>query len=164
MYALMSSHPETWRELEAVTKNTIPFASIGADHAVEHLNRLLKVHSGLIGISPNENGRQRFVLAAPELSRLSCEFQEQFGLKESEISEHHDLSPSVIKREHNAIDRIKAALLSHGNPFEVDGNQIFNVVTHAYVPQEFVPQILNIDETGQKLYEEFVAERLNGCH
>lgn len=166
MYALKSSHPETWRELEAgnisVTKNTIPFVSIGADHAVEHLNRLLKVHSGLIGISNNANARQRFFLAAPELSRLSCEFKGQFGLKESEISEHHGLSPSVVKREHNAIDRIKAAILSHGNPFEVEGNQLFNVVTHAYVPEEFVPQILNIDETGQKLYEEFVAERING--
>jgi len=40
-------------------------------------------------------------------------------------------------------------LLSHGNPFEVEGNQLFNVITNAYVPDEFVPQILNIDETGQ---------------
>ena len=166
MYALKTSHPETWRELEAgnisVTKNTIPFVSIGADHAVEHLNRLLKVHSGLIGISNNANARQRFFLAAPELSRLSCEFKGQFGLKESEITEHHGLSPSVVKREHNAIDRIKAAILSHENPFEVEGNQLFNVVTHAYVPEEFVPQILNIDETGQNLYEDFVAKRING--
>jgi len=165
MYALKSSHPETWRELEAgnisITKNTIPFVSIRADHVVEHLNRLLKVHLGLIGISNNENAR-RFSLAALELSRLSCKFKGQFGLKESEISEHHGLSPSVVKREHNAIDRIKAAILSHENPFEVEGNQLFNVVTHAYVPEEFVPQILNIDKTGEKLYEEFVAEWING--
>jgi len=67
-----------------------------------------------------------------------------------------------IKREHNAIDQIKAALLSHGNPFEVEGNQLFNVITNACVPDDFVPQILNIDKTGQKLYEQFVAERING--
>ena len=30
------------------------------------------------------------------------------------------------------------------------------------MPDEFVPQILNIDETGQKLYEQFVADRING--
>ena len=53
-------------------------------------------------------------------------------------------------------------MLSHGNPFEVEGNQLFNVITNAYVPDEFVPQILNIDETGQKLYEQFVADRING--
>ena len=31
-----------------------------------------------------------------------------------------------------------------------------------HVPDKFVPQILNMDETGQKLYEEYVAERING--
>jgi len=25
-----------------------------------------------------------------------------------------------------------------------------------------VPQILNIDDTGQKLYEDYVSERING--
>jgi len=92
---------------------------------------------------------------------MSSEFEGQFGIKDNEIREHHDLSPSVVKREHNAIDRIKAAILSQGNPFEVDGNQLFNVITNAYVPDDFVLQI-SIDETGQKLYEQFVAERING--
>ena len=30
------------------------------------------------------------------------------------------------------------------------------------MPDEFERQILNIDETGQKLYEQFVADRING--
>jgi len=77
MHALKSSHPDTWRELEAgnisVTKNTIPFASIRADHAVEHLNRSLKLHASLIGISNNANARQQFFLAAVELSYRETE-------------------------------------------------------------------------------------------
>ena len=35
-------------------------------------------------------------------------------------------------------------------------------MTYAYVHQESVPRILNIDDIGQKLYEDFVAERING--
>ena len=62
MHALKLDHPETWRELEegniSVTKNAIPFVSIGADHACEHLNKLMKVHAGLAGISNNPNARQ----------------------------------------------------------------------------------------------------------
>ena len=61
MHALKIDHPETWRELEesniSVTKNAIPFVSIGADHACEHLNKLMKVHAGLIGISNNPESR-----------------------------------------------------------------------------------------------------------
>ena len=57
IHALMIDHPETWIELEESnifgTKNAIPCVSIGADHACEHLNKLMKVHAGLIGISNN---------------------------------------------------------------------------------------------------------------
>ena len=74
MHAFKIDHPETWRELEEsniyVTKNAIPFVSIGADHACEHLNKLMNVHAGLIAISKNPNARIRFILAAPELSCL----------------------------------------------------------------------------------------------
>ena len=45
MHDLRTKHPKTWEELQAgsiaVTKTDIPFASIGADHACEHLNKLM---------------------------------------------------------------------------------------------------------------------------
>lgn len=45
MHALKNDHPDTWRELEkvniSVTKSSILFVSIGADHACEQMNRLL---------------------------------------------------------------------------------------------------------------------------
>ena len=34
-------------------------------------------------------------------------------------------------------------------------------MTHAYVPQNCVPHILNTDEIGQRPYENFVAEIIN---
>ena len=84
MHDLRTNHLETWKELEAsnlsVTRNDIPFVSIGADHACEHLNKQMKVHYGLIGISNNANAIQRFFMAAPELSCLSREFKSQFGI------------------------------------------------------------------------------------
>ena len=145
MHALKIVHPETWIELEesniSVTKNAIPFVSIGTDHACEHINKLMKVHAGLIGISNNPNARH------------------DVG---SKAVEHHDLSPSKIKWEHGTISRIKDATQSHSNPFAVEGNMIYNIITHAYIPDEYVPPILNIDDTGQKLYEDYVAERMNG--
>ena len=35
-------------------------------------------------------------------------------------------------------------------------------MTHAYVPQESVPLILEVDDCGQKLYEYYITERSNG--
>lgn len=131
MHALKTDHPDTWKELEegniSVTKGTIPFVSIGADHACEQLNRLMKAHGGLTGISNNPNARQRFFLATPELSCLATDFKSQFHSAGSQAAVHHDLSPGKVKREHGTITRIKEAIESHGNPFAVEGSAIYSL-------------------------------------
>jgi len=49
MHDLKINHPKTCRELQegnvSVTKSEVPFVSIGADHACEQLNKMMKVHS-----------------------------------------------------------------------------------------------------------------------
>ena len=82
----------------------------------------MKVHSGLIGISNNTNARQRFFLAAPEMSRLSEDFKKQFGVTASKTKSHPDVQPAAVRKAHEAVDKIKAAILSHGNPFAAEGN------------------------------------------
>ena len=79
----------------------------------------------------------------------------------SHLTEHHDLSPSEVSREHSAVYKIKAAIIDHGNPFPVEGDILHNMITHAYVPDEFVEQILNANDTGQKMYEDYATERIN---
>ena len=131
-------------------------------YASASLNRLMKAHGGLTGISNNPNARQRFFLATPELSCFAKDFKSQFHSAGSQAAVHHDLSPGKVKREHGTITRIKEAIESHGNPFAVEGSAIYNLITHAYIPDEYVLQILNIDDTGQKLYEDYVSLRING--
>ena len=67
MRDLRTTYPDTWYELVggrlSVSDNGIPFNSVGADHACGHLNRQMKVKSGLVGISNNVNARQVFLLA-----------------------------------------------------------------------------------------------------
>ena len=65
-------------------------------------------------------------------------------------------------KEHNAVNKIKAAILSHRNPFDAEGDQLCNFMTYVYVPQESVPQMVNVDDNGQKLYEDYVGVRING--
>jgi len=43
------------------------------DHALEHINRIMKVTGGLVGITQNASARERFFLTAPELNRLAEE-------------------------------------------------------------------------------------------
>ena len=77
----------------------------------------------------------------------------------SQLKEHHDLSPNEVSREHSAVNKIKAAILDHGNPCAVEGDRLHNMITHVYVPDEFVE---HANDTGQKMYEDYVTERING--
>ena len=55
-----------------VNKNPdVPFCALGADHALEHINRSMKVTGGLVGITLNPSARTKFFLIAPELARLA---------------------------------------------------------------------------------------------
>ena len=94
---------------------------------------------------------------------MSAEYRRQFDREMvSQLTEHHDLSPSEVSREHSAVNKIKAAILDHGNPFAVEGDRLHNMITHAYVPDEFVEQIRNANDIGQNMYEDYVTERING--
>ena len=71
MQEMKTKHPATRKELEngniSVMKCANPFVSIGANHACEHLKRMIKAHSGLVGILNNANARQRFFLGSQEI-------------------------------------------------------------------------------------------------
>ena len=58
------------------------------------------------------------------LTYLPTEFNGQFGLQVSKPERHHDVQLSAIQQEHQAVEKIKVAILSHGNPFTVEGNQL----------------------------------------
>ena len=83
MTALHVTDPDIRQEFMsgnfAVNKNRIPFCAIGVDHALERINRMMKVTGGLVGITQNASARDRFFLTGPELSRLAEEARVMAG-------------------------------------------------------------------------------------
>ena len=66
----------------------------------------MKVYSGLVGFINNVNARQVFYLACSEMPCLSTEFKRQFGLHVNRPEGHYDVRPTVVRREHEAVDKI----------------------------------------------------------
>ena len=58
---------------------SVPLCAIGADYALEHINRSMKVVGGLTGITLNANTRNKFFLTASEMSRLTVNAEEMVG-------------------------------------------------------------------------------------
>ena len=75
--------------------------------------------------------------------------------------EHYDLGPSAVKKQHVVVDKIMEALLKHVNLFAVEGDSLHNLITHAYITNEYVPLILNAHENGEN-YQYHVSEQITG--
>ena len=102
-----------------VNKNgEIPFCAIGADHALEHLNRAMKVAGGLVGITLNAKARTKFFVIAPELARLAAEARQIAAVSHTQQLHHHALSPTVLARHESNIEALTASIESFTNPFK----------------------------------------------
>ena len=71
------------------------------------------------------------------------------GQSADRVSWHH----------HSAVDKIKGAIFDHSNTFAVEGVRFHNIICLVYVPDEFVEQIPNSNDTGQNMFEDYVTAR-----
>ena len=157
--------PELWQEFKkgnfCVSKSNVKFTSIGPDHAIEQENRRLKVSGGIVGITQHEQALERFFLAAPVLSAISKDFESRFTKSRRPTTKHHDLDGTKPKRIKDNVQSLCRVIVEHGDPFESSDGRLFNILTHALVSEKVEEEILQRDQIGQKLFEEFVG-RLDG--
>ena len=71
MDSLPATDPDVFAEFLSgnwvVNKNSnIPFCALGADHALEHVNRSMKVQGGLVGITLNQTAWNKFFSLLPK--------------------------------------------------------------------------------------------------
>ena len=75
----------------------LSFCALGVDHALEQINRSMKVSEGLVGITLNPNASAKVFLIAPELARLAADAKEMAETTPVKEGTHqHTLSASVI--------------------------------------------------------------------
>ncbi|KXJ12360.1 hypothetical protein AC249_AIPGENE6741 [Exaiptasia diaphana] len=166
MESLKTSDQELLDEFKqsnwVVNKNPeVPFCAIGGDHALEHINRSMKVSGGLVGITLNPSARSKFFLIAPELARLSSEAQELAGVKSEKPEQHHTMTAAYVSREEKNVAALTETLKSFTNPFDEESEDLFNIVTKAVVPEKTKDDLCNQSKIGAKLFEDFVRDRVN---
>ncbi|EDO31465.1 predicted protein [Nematostella vectensis] len=68
---------------------------VGADNALEHVNRSMKVSGGLIGKMLNPATRTKYSLIAPELARLAEQAKQMAGISQKTQNRHHNFTNAV---------------------------------------------------------------------
>ena len=96
MLSLHEIDPNLWEEFSSgnwvVKKSKIAFCALGADHALEQVNRWMKVAGRIVGITQNQTARTRFFLVATESARLKVESKQDANVEKNLLSKHYELT------------------------------------------------------------------------
>lgn len=143
-----------------VNKSKIAFCALGADHALEQVNRWMKVAGGIVGITQNQTARTRFFLVAPELARLKVESKQSADVEKNLSSKHYELTNAARTKVIVSALSLTTTLQGFTNPFEYDGDDIINIVTKAVVAVDIQRDIETLEQNGSDKFDEFVESRL----
>ena len=159
MSQLERTYPEIWSEFSNenlfAIKYTIPFCAIGPDHALQQINRWMKVTRGLVGITLNKNARNRFFLISADLARLKEYAKEMARDSEAARKRRHELPQAFLKMQTKNAQKLVSIIEGFINPFRYQENDIIKLVTKA-VMLEKIEQDICIIEVGVSKMETFI--------
>ena len=167
MFALESESPNVWEFFKqgnfSVNKTSIPFSAIGADHAIEHENRAMKVLGGITGIANNDSALKRHFLIAADMNIILDNFCSEFNIsnKGSKRLEHYQLSGSTNHRITSNTIKMKQVMEEQSINFD-DYDCVFNVITKTVLPPPAATEFLNHEVEGEIHYTEFINARIVG--
>ena len=98
MNELKEKDSDTWEFFMngyfSINKTSVPFTAIGADHAIEHENRTMKVLGGIKGIASGINKLGKYFIIAPEINQIMQDFCKAFDIEDynGKRDEHHKLT------------------------------------------------------------------------
>ena len=140
------------------------FCAVGADNALEHVNRSMKVSGGLIGITLNPNARTKYFLIAPELARLAEQAKEMAGTS-SKKGKHHDAITSIHTRQEKNIEQLVDCINRFTNPFSEESEDLFNLVTKVVMPEKVKEDVFQQSVIENRMLCRLVEDRIksNKC-
>ena len=166
---LKETDPEIYEEFQqgnwVVNKSSsVSFCAVGADNALEHVNRSMKVSGGLIGITLNPNARTKYFLIAPELARLAEQAKEMAGTF-SKKGKHHDAITSVCTRQEKNIEQLVDCINRFTIPFSEESEDLFNLVTKVVMPEKVKEDLCQQSVIGNTMLCRFVQDSIksNKC-
>ena len=165
MEIMKDPDPEIYQEFQngnwVVNKNAkVAFCAVGADNALEHVSRSMKVSGGLIGITLNPTARTKYFVIAPELARLAEEAKLMAGTSSKAQTSHHNLTTAVRLREERNVQQLTASIQRFTDPFTVEDPDLFNLVTKVRMPEKVKKDLCDQSVIGNRLFGTFLKERI----
>ena len=99
------------------------FFALSMDHKGEQINKQLKIDGGIIGISGNDNARDRFMLTAPILGEISQSFKNANGVTNDQ-QKHHQFTNAYTNRQNDMEIKLGQVLENYNLDFDKKKTEI----------------------------------------
>jgi len=156
-----------------VKRSNSYFNEVPADQATEWMNKVCKTAGGIIGITRQDQARDRFCITWSRKSQVSGETQRLYGLNDDDDdtkSTRHDSQTSRVNIEEEKINNIAAlfesldvfGISAHEKqsdvPDEID--QLVSIASKDVATEDICNDLLTCESRGRQLVEKFTISRL----
>ena len=153
------------------------FNQVSPDQATEWMIRTCKMHNGIIGITQNDQARNKFCITWSARSQVMQDMMSLYNLEaddEEAIFNRTDSLPSRMKRDIDDVQKIVTKLTEFSvflnrpslpeEGFEDDSNpegkHLISLATRDKAPDDVVSDLLTAEERGKHELLSFVSQRL----
>ncbi|CAB3998852.1 Hypothetical predicted protein [Paramuricea clavata] len=157
MTTLAEKHPDVFAEFKlgnfVVHKTSNKFSPMALDQSHEQNNAMVKGSGGAIGLTGNPGALRRWMVAGPEIARLTTEFEEQ-AMKQHHDTKcsHHDQQPGVQAAFLKELKALVTVLDEMGNPFLEHSEDLLVIDTRDIVDAEVAETVRKIETLGEEQY------------
>ena len=169
MMTLADRHPAVLAEFMSghfvVHKTSNQFSAMALDQCHEQNNAMVKGSGGAIGLTGNPGALRRWMVAGPEIARITKEFEEQATNQKHGLSDsrHHEQQPGVQTAFLKEVKALVTVLEEMGNPFLEHSQDLLVIDTRDIVDTQVADAVRRIITLGEEQYTEFVTQRLERC-
>ncbi|XP_041473700.1 uncharacterized protein LOC121422610 [Lytechinus variegatus] len=171
MMNLADKHPDVLAEFRSgkfvVHKTRNNFSAMAIDQYHEQNNALVKGCGGAIGLTGNPGALRRWMVAGPEIARMTAEFEVQTEREHRGASNrrhrHHDQTPGVQVSFMKEVRALTKVFQEMGNPFLEETQDLMVLDTGDIMETTVTETVRKVESLGEEQYAKFVEERLELC-
>ena len=167
MYERKEKDSDTWEFFMngyfCINKTSVPLPAIGADHAIEHESRTMKVLGGIKGIANGINKLGKYFISAPEINQIIQDFYETLDIEDynGKGDGHHELPENKNQHITSNVQKLGEIFKTQNVNFD-ESECVFDAVTKKVLNLKLAEEFLSHETTGKELLENFIKERFEG--
>ncbi|WAQ98989.1 hypothetical protein MAR_023362 [Mya arenaria] len=160
---LSQVHPDLHTEFQngnfVIHKTARVSSGMAIDQGHEQNNAMVKGSGGAVGLTENPSAFRRWMVAGPELARITIEFETAFTAQD-DATGHLEQTPAVQTAFAKQVMSLVSTIEDMGNPFLEESADLLVLDTKDIVSESVVKTVRNIEQIGVKAYDAYVEQRL----